>query len=245
MSKTIKKEEREAEILELVIDSYIRESRPISSGYLCKEYELGYSPATIRNTLHSLEKKGLVDHIHTSSGRVPTREGFKHYVASLNPERFGSFYNIELDFSPFSSLEQVINYSLDSLSSASGYTSLIGIAGKKNRFTFKGARCILNQPEFWDMKILKNIFYALEVKIDKLQDVLLEYMSEKVSVLIGEDIDFSEISECSLVLSGCQDESLNFALALLGPVRMNYLKAASCLYSVKNQLKRLLTNFAL
>jgi len=243
MSKVVNKKARESEILELVINSYIRESKPISSGYLCKEYNLDYSPATVRSTLHSLEEKGLIEHIHTSSGRIPTREGFKQFVAALNPERFGSFYNIDLDFSQINSLHEIIRYSLDSLSSASGYTSLMGVGGKNSRFAFRGARCILNQPEFEDIKILKSIFYALEVKIEKIEKVLFEYMTDKVSVLIGEDIDFSEISNCSLVLSGCQDEALTFVLALLGPVRMNYLKAASCLYSVKNQLKELLPDF--
>ncbi len=57
MSKVINKEEREAEILELVISSYIRESKPISSRYLFNEYDLDYSTATIRNTMHCLEEK--------------------------------------------------------------------------------------------------------------------------------------------------------------------------------------------
>ncbi|MFO8052811.1 MAG: hypothetical protein R6U54_02475 [Candidatus Omnitrophota bacterium] len=243
MGKTINKKEREAEVLELIISSYIRESKPISSSYLCCEYDLEYSSATVRNIMHSLEERGLIAHIHTSSGRVPTKEGFKYYVATLNPERFGSFYNVELDLSSLNSLHQIMEYSLDTLSSASGYTSLLGINAKDSRFSFRGTRCILNQPEFEDIEVLRNIFYALEVKIDKLQKILFDFMSEKVRVLIGNDIDFSEISECSLVLSGFKDENASLVLALLGPVRMNYLKAASCLYSVKNQLKDSLHNF--
>ncbi|MCF7869775.1 MAG: hypothetical protein K9L69_01240 [Candidatus Omnitrophica bacterium] len=243
MGKAINKKEREAEILELIISSYIRESKPISSGYLCSEYDLNYSSATVRNIMHNLEEKRLISHIHTSSGRVPTKEGFKYYVAILNPERFGTFYNIELDFSPLYNLNEVVEYSLDALSEASGYTSLLGINAKDRRFSFRGTRCILNQPEFEDIKVLRNIFCALEVKIDKLQKILFDFMTEKVRVLIGNDIDFSEISECSLVLSGFRDEDISLVLALLGPVRMNYLKAASCLYSVKNQLKDSLNDF--
>jgi transcriptional regulator of heat shock response len=243
MGKTINKKEREAEILELIISSYIRESKPISSSYLCCEYDLNYSSATVRNIMHNLEEKGLISHIHTSSGRVPTKEGFKYYVATLNPERFGTFYNVELDFSPLCSLHEVVEYSLDALSEASGYTSLLGINAKDKRFSFRGTRCILNQPEFEDIKVLRNIFCALEVKIDKLQEILFDFMTEKVRVLIGNDIDFSEISECSLVLSGFKDENVSLVLALLGPVRMNYLKAASCLFSVKNQLKDSLNDF--
>ncbi len=243
MSKVINKKQREAEILELIINSYIRESKPISSGYLCRQYELDCSPATIRNVMHDLEKNGLISHIYTSSGRIPTREGFKYYVATLNPERFGSFYNVELDFSSLDNLHDIIEYSLDALSEASGYTSLLGVRGKGNCFSFRGTRCILDQPEFEDLSILRNIFYALEVKIDKLQKILFEFVNEKVRVLIGDDIDFSEISDCSLVLSGFKEDAASLVLAVLGPVRMDYLKAASCLYSVKNQLKESLEDF--
>ncbi len=237
MGKIVNKKERKTEILELIINSYIRESKPISSSYLCQEYELDCSSATVRNVMHILEEEGLIAHIHTSSGRVPTKEGFKYYVATLNPERFGTFYNVELDFSSASNLHQMIEYSLDKLSEVSGYTSFLGINAKDNRFSYRGTRCILNQPEFEDIKVLRNIFYALEVKIDKLQEILFDLMTEKVRVLIGNDIDFPEMSECSLVLSGFKDETRSLVLALLGPVRMNYLKAAACLYSVKNQLK--------
>lgn len=237
MGKVVNKNERKAEILELIISSYIRESKPISSSYLCREYDLDYSSATVRNIMHALEEEGLIAHIHTSSGRVPTKEGFKYYVATLNPERFGTFYNLELDFSSLDNLHQVMGYSLDKLSEASGYTSFLGIQAEDNRFSYRGTRCILNQPEFEDIKVLRNIFYALEVKIDKLQDILFDLMTEKVRVLIGNDIDFPEMSECSLVLSGFKNDTKSLVLALLGPVRMNYLKAASCLYSVKNQLK--------
>ncbi|UCC95728.1 MAG: heat-inducible transcription repressor HrcA, partial [Candidatus Omnitrophota bacterium] len=75
--------EREEELLDLLVESYIQESRPISSTYLCDKYHLPYSSATVRNILENLEKRGYLSHVHTSSGRVPTKGGFKHYVSGL------------------------------------------------------------------------------------------------------------------------------------------------------------------
>ena len=50
-------------------------------------------------------------------------------------------------------------------------------------------------------------------------------MDSKIKILIGDDIGFQEISDCSLVVSGVRDKDLSFALGVLGPVRMDYRKA--------------------
>ena len=62
-------------------------------------------------------------------------------------------------------------------------------------------------------------------------------VDEKIQILIGDDIGFSEIANCSLVISGLCDSGVQVALGLLGPMRMNYVRAASCLYSVRRQLE--------
>lgn len=46
-------------------------------------YSAGLSSATVRSVMQSLEKKGYIDHVHTSSGRVPTEVGYRFYVDSL------------------------------------------------------------------------------------------------------------------------------------------------------------------
>lgn len=231
--------EREAEILGLIVDSYIKESKPISSAYLCQECHLSCSPATIRNVMVSLEKQGFLSHIYTSSGRVPTKKAFKRYVESFSLEDIIEDSAVELDFYslPSKNIEGIINYTLDSLTKFSGYTSLIAVSGGSGGLFFKGMRCILNQPEFEDINRLKHIFYILEEKVDAMHNLLSDYLDENIKILIGDEIGLDEISDCSLVISGLKEEKINFALALLGPVRMNYMKAASCLHSVNRQLK--------
>ena len=39
----------------------------------CPKYDLGVSPATIRNDLAALEREGLLMHPHTSAGRSTDR----------------------------------------------------------------------------------------------------------------------------------------------------------------------------
>ena len=247
MVKHIDNRAREKEILGLIIDSYIKESRPISSGYLCAECRLNYSPATVRNIMLSLEQQGLVSHIHTSSGRVPTKEGFKRYVDNLTEEEVNRQYPLDLDSYALADLDMddMISLSLDNLARSSGYASLIAVsgrpaspAGREDGFFYRGMRFILEQPEFEDIERLRHVFYALEVRMEDLQHLLFDYLDDKIKILIGDDIGFEEISDCSLVISGLRQKNLGMSLALLGPMRMNYAKAASCLNSVRNQLSQ-------
>ena len=75
--------DRENLILKTTIEDFISSGVPISSQKLYQRYFHSISPATIRNTLAALEKKGLLKHMHTSSGRLPTDSGYRYYVDTL------------------------------------------------------------------------------------------------------------------------------------------------------------------
>jgi heat-inducible transcriptional repressor len=75
--------DRENLILKTTIEDFISSGLPISSQKLYQYYFHSISPATIRNTLAALEKKGLLKHMHTSSGRLPTDSGYRYYVDTL------------------------------------------------------------------------------------------------------------------------------------------------------------------
>jgi len=228
-------QKREEEILELVVKSYIKESKPISSGYLCEKFKLPYSSATIRNIMETLEKKGLLSHIYTSSGRVPTKEGFKKYVKMLKKRRFKEKkLNINLSTS---SIEEFILKAVDILANLSGYLSLGAISFYKKKILFRGTRFIFEQPEFEDIKKARDLFYLLEVRINILYELLFSYSNKQISILIGDEIGAKEIADCSLVISGLQTKNVGACLALLGPIRMDYAKAISSLYTVRKKLE--------
>ena len=74
---------RERRILEAVILSYVETAEPAGSRTISRRFELGVSPATIRNTMSDLEEKGFLFHPHTSAGRVPTNKAYRVYVDQL------------------------------------------------------------------------------------------------------------------------------------------------------------------
>lgn len=75
--------EREKSVLAAVIDSYVRTAAPAGSRRIARDYRLGVSPATVRNTMADLEEKGLLNQPHTSAGRVPTDVAYRYYVDAL------------------------------------------------------------------------------------------------------------------------------------------------------------------
>nr|WP_297790602.1 heat-inducible transcriptional repressor HrcA [uncultured Anaerococcus sp.] len=72
--------DRRTQILFSIIDSYIFKGEPVGSKSLADDYSFDVSPATIRNDMSSLEKKGLLKKAHTSSGRFPSDKGYRLFV---------------------------------------------------------------------------------------------------------------------------------------------------------------------
>ena len=75
--------EREKNVLRYIIQQFILTASPVGSRNIAKKYDIGVSPATVRNIMSDLEESGYINHPHTSAGRVPTDKGYRLYVDSL------------------------------------------------------------------------------------------------------------------------------------------------------------------
>lgn len=75
--------QREKSILRSVVQQFILTATPVGSRNITKKYDIGFSPATVRNIMSDLEDSGYINHPHTSAGRVPTDKGYRYYVDSL------------------------------------------------------------------------------------------------------------------------------------------------------------------
>jgi heat-inducible transcriptional repressor len=87
---------RSQAILRAVIEEYVTTAVPVGSQALVDRYGLGVSSATVRNVLAELELAGLLDHPHTSAGRIPTDAGYRWYVESI------------IDSAPLAPVEQLM-----------------------------------------------------------------------------------------------------------------------------------------
>lgn len=75
--------ERRRRVLAALVEEYIASATPVGSKTLVERYELGCSPATVRNELSILEETGFVLQPHVSAGRMPTDTGYRSFVDDL------------------------------------------------------------------------------------------------------------------------------------------------------------------
>ncbi len=77
---------RQKHILSILVDDYVKEAKPISSGFLVLRHHLDYSPATVRNELAELLDHGYLKKIYFSSGNVPTNKAYRLKVEEIAVE---------------------------------------------------------------------------------------------------------------------------------------------------------------
>lgn len=75
--------DRKLNILYSILDSYIKSAQPVGSRTLSKDYDIGYSPATIRNEMSDLSDMGYLEQAHVSGGRIPTDKAYRLYVDDI------------------------------------------------------------------------------------------------------------------------------------------------------------------
>lgn len=79
--------ERKLRILQAIISDFVTSAEPVGSRTLSKKYDLGVSPATIRNEMADLEEQGFLTHPHTSAGRIPSEKAYRLYVNEMMKTR--------------------------------------------------------------------------------------------------------------------------------------------------------------
>lgn len=74
---------RQQLILRKVVEAYPNLDHPVGSKWLAEQVDVPWGPSTVRSELARLEELGLLEHPHTSAGRVPTDTGYRRYVDDL------------------------------------------------------------------------------------------------------------------------------------------------------------------
>lgn len=119
--------ERQKELLKLIVEDYIKTARPVGSKAICEL--LNCSSATVRNEMSTLEELGLLEKTHTSSGRVPSEKGYRYYVDHImQPKELTGedMLNLQTIFHNQSlALSDVIVRSMEIVSDLTHYTSIV------------------------------------------------------------------------------------------------------------------------
>ena len=119
--------ERQNKILKLIVEKYIKEPIPVGSKVISKA--INCSSATVRNEMGELEKLGLLEKTHTSSGRVPSEAGYRYYVdhlMELKKMNGEDMLKLQMVFrNQQLALSDVITKSLQVISDMMNYTTVV------------------------------------------------------------------------------------------------------------------------
>ncbi len=214
-------------VFRLAVEDYISTGNPIGSQYLVERYKLDMSPATIRNWFADLEEAGYLMQPHTSGGRVPTEEGFRHYAQTcVTPKPLSKRQHALLEQAIGSSVTRDTRWKVaaKALAEQASLAALVGLARHETFYT--GLSQLFSQPEFQNWKHVVSLSEVL----DRLDDALVRVRSTSYSepvILVGRECPFGAM--CSTVMLTIDDTWI----ALLGPQRMDYQTAYSSLSTLK------------
>ena len=115
----------------------------------------------------------------------------------------------------------------------------------ERRIFVEGTHQFLRQPEFQDVQRLEGLLNALEQR-SALYRVLSRALSgEEVTAIIGVENAYKPMQECSVVATAYRIGSRAAGyLAVVGPTRMDYDRAAAAVNLMAKNLSRMLTNLS-
>ena len=178
-------DERKKKVLQAIVEEYINTAEPVSSNSLITKYDLNCSSATIRNEMADLEKKGLLDKMHTSSGRVPSAKGYRYYVDELLKDDNISLeevkYISEKLESKVNEIEDLTKITANTISEVTHYTTIaIGPKASEQiieeiKFVLLGSRMIL-AVIMTDTQMVKETIIKFDEDISEKQVKTLNYV---------------------------------------------------------------------
>lgn len=215
---------RQIEILRIIVEEYINTAEPVGSEMLDRKYNLGVSPATIRNEMVQLVRSGYLRQPHVSAGRIPTAQALKYYIYQLMREEVLS---VAEEVSVKQRIWDVRNQLDDLLREVTralaDKTQCVSIAITNQQKAYhSGYLYLLDEPEFYDIDVTKKVFSLLD-QAEELMRLLNQAVDEEpVHVLLGDDLDNKYLQPVGIVFSDFTVGSLQGSIGVIGPARLNY-----------------------
>ena len=217
---------RQIDILRAIIQEYTEIGVPVGSEILEKKYKLGVSPATVRNEMVELSKKGYLKKTHFSSGRIPSAKGFRFYIKHLMKKKDLSTTD-EVTYKNSiwderSEAHRLLQQATKVLAHKTGLLSLT--ATNLGDVYYSCVGNLLNKPEFFNLGLSRSLFDLLdEVNFwERILDKFYKF-EEEILYLLGEE-DFKDplFESCGSIFGEFEGEKIKGIIGVVGPKRMYY-----------------------
>lgn len=217
---------RQVDILRAIIQEYTETGEPVGSEILEKKFKLGVSPATVRNEMVILAKKGYLKKTHFSSGRVPSAKGFRFYISHLmKPKDLSTTDEVSYKNSIWderSKIHRLLQQATKVLAQKTGLLSLS--ATNLGEIYYSGVANLLNKPEFFDIGLSRNFFMLLDQQNywERILDRFFKFQEEILYLLGEEDFNDPLFESCGSVFGEFEGDKMKGIIGVVGPKRMYY-----------------------
>lgn len=214
---------RQTQILKAIIEEYIATAEAVGSETLDKKYNLGVSPATIRNEMVRLTDMKLLMQPHTSAGRTPTPEAMRYYVETLmRPRDMSVTDEVEVKEKMWDYRQEVDKLLREATKTLAERTKTLALtATAEGDLYYAGAANILDMPEFYDYDLTHRLFETLD-QFDYWWKILKEHENLSDVILGDEDQERGLLSQCGFIYTKFSSPHVSGAIGVVGPSRLNY-----------------------
>lgn len=238
---------RQTKILKAIIEEYVETAEPVGSQVLEKKYNLGVSPATIRNEMAYLIDRGFLKQPHTSAGRVPTSAGMRFYVDHLMQEKKMTVAD------EVSVKEQVWDSRFDfeklmrqvTLALAARTKTLSIVATDDGDVYYAGVSNILEMPEFFDIDVTRTVLSLLDHET-RLRQLFFDknYTDEPMHIIFGQDLGWPYFEPVGVAFTNFSaGANRKGTLGVIGPCRLNYPYILPTLRYYANLMSQMTSNW--
>jgi heat-inducible transcriptional repressor len=207
-----------------VVEEYSHTAEPVGSETMDRKYNLGVSPATIRNEMAYLVDLGYLKQPHTSAGRVPTPAAIKLYINELMKERSLTVAEEvsakEKIYDKRHDLGEVLRSATYELAKRTGS---IGVAVTDELKSYhSGYAYILDLPEFYDIDVTRTVLSMLD-EVQMMMDIFRRAHGDReIHVLVGDDLGNEFLEPVGCVFMDFQTTRHRGTIGVIGSSRLDY-----------------------
>ncbi len=217
---------RQTDILKALIREYTETGEAIGSEMLEKKYRLGFSPATIRNEMVVLEKKGYLVKEYFSAGRIPSARAFRFYINHLMKEKHLSTGDeVSYKHGIWDERRDTQRLLAHSVKLLAHKTGLLAVAATNTGDVYyAGVGNLLALQEFSDWNLTRSLYRRLD-ELTFWTKVLEQagQVEGNIYVMLGEE-DFRDpvYESCASIMGQFRAPKINGMIGVIGPKRMYY-----------------------
>ena len=216
--------DRQVQILKAVVEEYTQTAEAVGSETLDRKYNLGVSPATIRNEMAYLVDLGYLKQPHTSAGRIPSSQAIKLYIHEMMKERSLTVAEEvsakEKVWEKRNELSEALRATAQELARRTGS---IGIAITDDlRSYHAGYAHLLDLPEFFDIDVTRTVLSMLDESHELLEVLRRAHGDSDIHILLGDDFGNQLMEPVGMVYTDFHTPYHKGTLGVIGSSRLDY-----------------------